>query len=82
MKIKDGVIKFKSISGFIGESDMVYVLNLYNKAPGITPPQFVYVNKGLYQGRTGYYFGMSTYLDDEDIEKLRTCVMDMTVDGH
>jgi hypothetical protein len=71
--------RFKSISGFVTQQNVIDVLNIYNRAPGITPPQFIPVHKELVTMRTGYYVGMAAALDDSEIKELDIYIDEMMV---
>ena len=70
---------FKSISGFVFPGDVIAVLNIYNRAPGITPPQFIPVNKEIPTMRTGFYVGMAAALSDSNIKELSAYIDGMMV---
>jgi hypothetical protein len=80
MEIRE-VERFKSISGFAIHRDIIAILNIYNRAPVVTPPQFIPAQDFLTSGRHGYYVGLCTSLNDKNIEELRPLLQDMMVDG-
>ncbi len=72
--------KFRSISGFALQHNVIKILNIYNRSPGITPPQFIPIHKELCTGRIGYYVGMAAALKEKDLDELKTYLNDMKID--
>ena len=77
--IADEVLKIRSISGFVYQYNMIHVLNIYNRAPCITPPQFIPIDNELMTGRTGFYVGMAAKLKNDDIDELRNYIDDIEI---